>query len=156
MITPAGIIHTIAGQALEAGDAGDGGRALDAKLNLPKGLDIRPNGEVIFSDNDNHRVRILRPQPRLLDNAAVNAAAFSPRLAPGSIASLFGTNLARESKAATASPLPTNLAFSRIVITDSEGTDHDAGQFFASKTQSNFFRPAGYRGRSRDDQAHTG
>ncbi len=143
MITPAGFIHTIAGSPLDAGDDGDGGLALDAKLNLPKGLAIKPNGDVIFSDNDNHRIRILQPTPRLLDNAAVNAAGFKPILAPGSIASLFGTNLGGESAAATESPLPTRLAFSRIVIVDSAGTEHEAGQFFASKTQNNFLVPAG-------------
>ena len=141
MITPAGIIHTIAGTPGDGGDEGDGGTALEAKLNLPKGLDIRPNGDIIFSDNDNHRVRVLRPEPRLVDNSVVNAAGFKPLIAPGSIASLFGTNLAGESRVAAASPLPTNLAFSRIVISDSAGTIHEAGQFFASKTQNNFYVP---------------
>lgn len=141
MITPAGIIHTIAGTPGDGGDEGDGVAALNAKLNLPKGLDIRPNGDIIFSDNDNHRVRMLRPQPRLVDSSVVNAAGFKPLIAPGSIASLFGTNLAGKSEAAASSPLPTNLAFSRITISDSVGTVHEAGQFFASKTQSNFYVP---------------
>lgn len=92
-------------------DAGDGGPALEAELNLPKGLDVRPNGEILFSDNDNHRIRLLRPEPALVDGAVVNAAGFGPTVAPGSIAAVFGTNLAGESASAPRTPLPTRLSY---------------------------------------------
>ena len=138
MVTPQGTIHTIGGSPLDPGDEGDGGPALVARLNLPKGLAVRPNGDVLFSDNDNHRIRVLKPTPRLSEGGVVNAASFSPVVAPDSIVSVFGTNLAGASAGATETPLPASLSFSRIVIVDSAGAEHEAGQFFASKTQINF------------------
>jgi len=138
MITPQGTIHTIGGSSLDPGDEGDGGPALAAKLNLPKGLAVRPNGDVLLSDNDNHRIRVMEPRPALSEGGVVNAASFSPTVAPDSIVSVFGTNLAGASAGAMETPLPTSLSFSRIVIVDSAGAEHEAGQFFASKTQINF------------------
>jgi len=143
MVTPQGTIHTIAGSPLDPGDEGDGGPALAAKLNLPKGLAIRPNGDVLLSDNDNHRIRLLRPRPALSEGGVVNAASFRPTVAPDSIVTAFGTNLAGESASAVETPLPERLSYSRITVVDSAGAEHAVGQFFASKTQSNFHLPAG-------------
>lgn len=139
MVDLAGAVHTIAGTPLTPGDSGNGGPALDALMNLPKGLDVATNGDVLFSDNDNHRVRILRPEPRMAEGAAVNAASFGPTVSPGSIATVFGTNLAGRAAQAQQTPLPTNLSYSRLVIVDSAGVEREAGQFFASKTQVNFY-----------------
>lgn len=143
MVTPQGTIHTIAGSPLDPGDEGDGGPALAAKLNLPKGLAIRPNGDVLLSDNDNHRIRLLRPRPALSEGGVVNAASFRPTVAPDSIVTAFGTNLAGASESAVETPLPERLSYSRITLVDSAGAEHAVGQFFASKTQSNFHLPAG-------------
>ncbi len=143
MIAPNGTIHTIAGSPMLATDFGDGGPALQAKLNLPKGVAVRSNGDVVFSDNDNHRVRILKPRPRIAGGGVVNAASFAPRIAPSSIASVFGTNLAGMAESAGTTPLPAELAFSSVSITDSEGAEHDARLYFASRTQTNLLVPAG-------------
>jgi uncharacterized protein (TIGR03437 family) len=51
-----GIITTIAGTGVK-GFTGDGGSAVNAKLNLPVDLAVDPSGNVFFSDQDNDVVR---------------------------------------------------------------------------------------------------
>jgi uncharacterized protein (TIGR03437 family) len=51
----------------------------------------------------------LAPAPRISDDAVVNAATFTSALAPGSLISIFGPNLASEAREASAYPLPTEL-----------------------------------------------
>lgn len=51
-----GIIRTIAGTG-QAGLSGDGGRAIDARVNFPQGVAVAPDGSVLFSDSFNNRVR---------------------------------------------------------------------------------------------------
>lgn len=53
-----GMIDGLAGTG-EAGDSGDGGPALDAKLNAPRDLEIGPDGHLYFADTDNGRVRAI-------------------------------------------------------------------------------------------------
>ncbi|MDP2998274.1 MAG: metallophosphoesterase [Bryobacterales bacterium] len=52
----------------------------------------------------------LAPAPRISDDAVVNAATFTSALAPGSLISIFGPNLASEAREASAYPLPTELS----------------------------------------------
>jgi uncharacterized protein (TIGR03437 family) len=54
--------------------------------------------------------------PRLSDGGAVNAASNRPGLSPGSLASIYGTGLASETRAATALPLPTEMGGVTILI----------------------------------------
>jgi sugar lactone lactonase YvrE len=51
-----GIITTIAG-SWEIGFDGDGGLAVDAKINRPRGIYVDVLGNIFFSDSDNHRIR---------------------------------------------------------------------------------------------------
>jgi uncharacterized protein (TIGR03437 family) len=75
---------------------------------------------------------------------SVSAASFSRTgLAPEAIASAFGTNLATTTQAATAQPLPTSLAGTRILIRDSAGVDRLAPLFFVSPSQVNYLMPPG-------------
>jgi sugar lactone lactonase YvrE len=60
MVTPDGIIATIAGSAT-TGFSGDGGAATAAELSAPFGLTVGPDGAIYFSDQGNHRVRALVP-----------------------------------------------------------------------------------------------
>jgi len=53
-----GIIDAFAGTG-EEGDAGDGGPALEARLNAPRDLEIGPDGHLYFADTDNGKVRAV-------------------------------------------------------------------------------------------------
>jgi len=51
----------------------------------------------------------LSPPPRLADEAAVNAASFTPALAPGGLVAIFGQHLASEEIASATTPFPVTL-----------------------------------------------
>jgi DNA-binding beta-propeller fold protein YncE len=53
-----GTIETIAGTG-DAGFAGDGGKALKAKLNFPRKLTLGPDGRLYVGDQDNDRIRAI-------------------------------------------------------------------------------------------------
>ncbi|MBI2689972.1 MAG: SMP-30/gluconolactonase/LRE family protein [Acidobacteria bacterium] len=53
-----GVITTIAGDG-QAGYAGDGGPAINARLNYPTALAFNPAGDLLFTDTDNNRVRAI-------------------------------------------------------------------------------------------------
>lgn len=75
---------------------------------------------------------------------SVSAASFEgPALAPNSIATGFGTNLASDNAAASELPLPETLQGRRVEIVDSEGMTHRAQLFFVGTGQINFLVPAG-------------
>src|SRR5262245_15431782 len=59
-ITKDGIINTIAGGGA-LGNGGDGGQAINAELNEPRGLAIDAMGNVYIADSLNHRVRRVTP-----------------------------------------------------------------------------------------------
>jgi uncharacterized protein (TIGR03437 family) len=76
--------------------------------------------------------------------AAVNAASFAAStLAAESIVAAFGVGLATGTQAATALPLPTTLAGTRVLVRDSAGTERAAPLFFVSPDQVNFQAPPG-------------
>ncbi len=64
-------------------------------------------------------------------------------VAPGSIAAVFGANLAPELRAATTTPLPTNLLGTTVRIEDATGTRRQARLIAVSPNQVNFLVPAG-------------
>lgn len=53
-----GLISGFAGTG-EGGDAGDGGPAIQAKLDAPRDLEIGPDGDLYFADTDNGKVRAI-------------------------------------------------------------------------------------------------
>ena len=57
-VTQAGIINTIAGNGTP-GFSGDGGPAVAAQLNLPYGVAIDSSGNVLISDLNNGRIRLV-------------------------------------------------------------------------------------------------
>lgn len=76
--------------------------------------------------------------------SSVSAASFNgATLASESIASAFGSRLATTTKAATATPLPSALSGSNVVVKDSAGGERAAPLFFVSPTQINFLVPPG-------------
>jgi len=56
VVRPNGIIETYAGTA-ERGFSGDGGPAVEARLDRPYGVSVAPNGDVYIADSHNHRIR---------------------------------------------------------------------------------------------------
>lgn len=67
MIDTDGIVHRIAGTPPQAGVSqsgysGDGGPALDAKLNFPVDLALADDGTLYFTDVRNHCVRAIDPE----------------------------------------------------------------------------------------------
>ncbi|MFN0119040.1 MAG: endonuclease/exonuclease/phosphatase family protein [Blastocatellia bacterium] len=76
--------------------------------------------------------------------ATVSAASYSDaRMAPDSIAALFGGGLAAASASAETAPLPQTLAGTSVAVRDSAGAERGAGLFFVSPGQINFLVPAG-------------
>ena len=55
-----GVISTIAGMG-SPGFSGDKGGALQAKLNVPMGENVLPDGSLVFTDLINHRIRRIAP-----------------------------------------------------------------------------------------------
>lgn len=143
MVTPSGVIFTLAGDPDVGGRGGNGGMGRDARMNKPKGVDVDANGVVYFSDNDNHQVRRLLPVPYLSSESIVHAASFVPgRVAPDLIISVFGTNVGGTSASASGLPLPETLADASAVFVDDSGTEYPAGIFFGSRTQLNLLVPS--------------
>jgi DNA-binding beta-propeller fold protein YncE len=69
IVDRSGKIRTVAGTG-QAGDSGDGGDALRARLNGPKHLCVDAHGHVLIADTENHRVRIYRPEDGTIQTVA--------------------------------------------------------------------------------------
>ena len=87
------------------------------------------------------RLTVAEPAPTgpvIGEGGIVNGASFSDEavVSPGSIASLFGINLAAGTEAATGLPLPTMLAGTEVLVNDTP-----APLFFVSPLQINFQMP---------------
>jgi uncharacterized protein (TIGR03437 family) len=72
-----------------------------------------------------------------------SAAAVSTAVAPDSLASLYGTNLASTTASAGSQPLPTLLGGVMLRVTDSSGVERPAPLVYVSPTQINFLVPGG-------------
>jgi uncharacterized protein (TIGR03437 family) len=85
------------------------------------------------------------PSASALTVAANVSAASSTvtTLAPASIATAYGSNLATGTAAEKTSTLPTNLEGTTVTIKDSSGVQHVAPLFYVSPTQVNYEVPAG-------------
>jgi uncharacterized protein (TIGR03437 family) len=140
----------------EPGFSGDEGAGAQARLNLPNpgtatndiqltaNIITLPNGDLIFTDTGNNRVRMLKRSASTLPVASVSAASFAgAELASESIAAAFGERLATEVRIATETPLPTTLAGTTVSIRDSAGDERFAPLFFVAPTQLNFLVPQG-------------
>ena len=107
MVTPDGIINTIAG-GNGAAYSGDGGPALSAQLNFPAGVGVDSKGNVYVADTQNAVIRLLTPAtappcggalPAI--NGVTSASAFgdfSSVAAPGSWVEIKGSNLAADTR----------------------------------------------------------
>jgi uncharacterized protein (TIGR03437 family) len=75
--------------------------------------------------------------------SAVSAASFNTLLAAEAITSVFGTNIAKETKVAESTPLPTALGGASVLVEDSRAVRRNAPLFFVSSGQNNFQIPPG-------------
>jgi trimeric autotransporter adhesin len=82
---------------------------------------------------------------RIINTVMISAASYGrdSGLAPESIASVFGPNLATSTAVATSLPLPTALAGTTVTVRDSAGVERLAPLFFVAQTQINLQIPAG-------------
>jgi uncharacterized protein (TIGR03437 family) len=115
-IDPAGVITTVAGTGSPA--RGPDGPALASGLFLPSGLAVDANGDLLIVDWGNYRIRKVsfRGEPAVTSGGVVSAASFEGPIAPGSLFSIFGVNLATDSAEAAAIPLPTLLGGATVRV----------------------------------------
>ena len=73
----------------------------------------------------------------------VSAANSTPALAPGAIASVFGTNLASSAESSSTQPPSQSLGGVSVTVKDSAGVGRLAGIYFVSPGQINFVMPEG-------------
>lgn len=137
MVTPAGIITTIAGNGLPA-YTGDGGLASVASFFVPEGVAVDPGGNVYVSDTQNNVIRELSPAyPGITTGGVVNAASYAPQLAPGSLASIFVSNLP---PVAATSGLPLSTNYKNVSLTVN-GVNAPILGVYGSANQVNFQVP---------------
>jgi uncharacterized protein (TIGR03437 family) len=101
LVTPDGVIHTIAGTGASS-FGGDGAAALSAQINGPMGMLLDGVGEVFFADTNNNRIRMLLPNgvikpppvevlpPITIQNAA---SMMGGVVAPGELVTILGAGL---------------------------------------------------------------
>jgi trimeric autotransporter adhesin len=108
-----GVIATIAGDGAR-GLSGDNGPAANAQLALPQGIAVDRAGNVYVADPGNSRIRLLTLTgfPLINPGGTVNAAssATGAPVAPGSIATVYGSFLIDSLSTASSAPLPISLA----------------------------------------------
>ncbi len=100
-----------------------------------------PNGQLPRGVSNSVSLQVVNNSGGL---ASVSAASFNAdSIAPESIVAAFGTGLATGIESASALPLPTTLAGTRVIVKDSQDVVRDAPLFFVSPTQINYLMPAG-------------
>ena len=86
-IAALGRITTIAGSG-QLGFSGDGGPATSARLSLPDGVAVAPNGLIYIADTHNNRIRIVDLRGTMRTFAGIGTAGFSGDGAAPGIAQL--------------------------------------------------------------------
>ncbi len=150
-----GTVNIAAGNG-NPGLSGDDGPAPLARLNLPNpGSAINDiqvsaniltlsNGDLMFADTNNNRIRMLKRKNSTPPVVSVSAASFlGTEIAVESIVAAFGVDLATSMETANTRPLPTTLGGTTLKITDSFGFERLSPLFFVSGNQINFQVPAG-------------
>jgi uncharacterized protein (TIGR03437 family) len=141
MVTPDGVIQTIAGSAL-LGFSGEGVLATLAQMNGPLAVTVAgATGNVYVADSGNNAIRLLQPAPPQPPppslGSPVEAAGYQAFLSPGGIASVFGTNLATSTANAGTVPLPTTMGGTNSLMLAGTAVP----LFYVSPAQINFQVP---------------
>ena len=135
-IDTSGIITTVAGDGNQ-GRGPDSVSATSSSLNSPCAVALAPNGDLYIADWQNYLIRKVSfsSQPTITPGAVVNAASYAPApipVAPGSIISVLGANLATSTAVASSSSLPTSLGGTTVQINGIK-----VPLYYASGTQIN-------------------
>jgi uncharacterized protein (TIGR03437 family) len=113
-VTPDGIISTVAGDGIQA-YFGDKGLATKAALYFPHDVTLDSSGNLYIADTFNNVIRMLTPEaPAVFSNGVVNAARYRAEIAPGELASIFGTSFADQN---TGASLPVTNTLAGISVT---------------------------------------
>jgi uncharacterized protein (TIGR03437 family) len=130
VVTPAGIIWTIAGRASN-GYSGDGGPATSARLNFPEAIALGPNGTLYFSDTQNNVIRLLTPgtgpigppttPPAISNIVSASACGNFSSVAPGGFMEVHGLALAATARSSAPSDFnginaPTSLDGTQVSV----------------------------------------
>jgi len=99
--------------------------------------------DLAVANYDDSTVSILLNSYSSTAPVAVSAASGTAPVAPGSIVSIYGSDLATGSTSATTLPLPTNLGGTSVTVTDSSGAQTALPLFYASAKQINAEIPQG-------------
>ncbi len=75
-VTPGGLIEAFAGNGM-LGASGDGGPAIDARLNEPTSVAVDQTGNVYIADNGNNRIRRVSPDGTITTFAGTGIDGFS-------------------------------------------------------------------------------
>ncbi|HSS94424.1 MAG TPA: LuxR C-terminal-related transcriptional regulator [Candidatus Dormibacteraeota bacterium] len=70
-------ITTFAGSGNIFGDSGDGGPAASARLKIPFGVAVAPDGSVFIADTGNNRIREVKPNGDIVAFAGTGISGFS-------------------------------------------------------------------------------
>jgi uncharacterized protein (TIGR03437 family) len=136
VVTPNGIITTIAGTD-QQGYSGDGGLAINALLSFPHAVLPDGSGNIYIADTQNNVIRELTiPGPAIAPNKVLNSASGAAQISPGSLASIYGTNLATSTTPGAGAPLPTVFAEASVSV-----NGKTAPILYASPSQINFQVP---------------
>ncbi|HEV8146584.1 MAG TPA: hypothetical protein VGP79_09395 [Bryobacteraceae bacterium] len=122
-VDTSGNISTVAGDG-RIGRGPDNVAANTSSLNSPSGVALDASGNLYIVDWQNYLIRkVTFPAPPAINRGGIaNAASFAPSpLAPGSLISIFGTNLATgASTLADGAPWKTQMSGARVTL---NGTD---------------------------------
>jgi uncharacterized protein (TIGR03437 family) len=90
-----------------------------------------------LADQTAARAAAVTPPPRIQSDGVVNAASYAQPISPGSLVTIFGTDLASKQTTAGGVPLPTELDGTSVTV---NGTN--APLLFVSSTQINLQAPS--------------
>lgn len=119
---PDGKLYRVAGSG-EVGRSGDGGPAVEARLNQPNGLAIDAQGNLLIADAGNHDVRLVTPDGQIRTLAGTGLPTNDPRV-EGHVPSMNSVPLGDGGPATQASfHTPSSVAvdaFGNVLVADTE------------------------------------